>query len=500
MSTPVKIRTMLWITAVLLICLAASPKPPRTAEQTGIRPPAVAGSFYPADRAELSKTVDGLLADAKTAAITEPLALVVPHAGYPYSGGVAAYSYALLQGRKISRVVIIAPSHYDAFPFTSVYGGDAYLTPLGRIPVDKDFAARLAKWRSIKLSSRGHLSSGAQGEHAIEVQLPFLQRMLGEFSLVPIVMGDQSYGGSRELGVALAKLVKVDSSTIIIASSDLSHYHPYDEAVGMDGKTLHSVEAWDYLTMSRSFRLGIWEACGGGPMIAAMIAAERLGATHANVLKYANSGDVTGDRRRVVGYGAVALSRVSAGPTQTAEFSISESERRQLLDIARHSVEAAVNHRSYTPPVPSSPALLRERGLFVTLTKKGELRGCIGHVMPLKPLYQAAAEVAPLAALEDPRFPPVATRELDQLEYEISVLSPFRRVPDVRQIEVGRHGLLIRRGTSEGILLPQVPVEQHWDRNTFLEQASLKAGLPPLAWRDDETDIFEFTAVVFGKH
>lgn len=500
MRALLKLRSTLWIAAVVLVCLAASPKLPRTAEQTGVRPAAVAGSFYPADPAELSKAVDGFLANAKTAAIKEPLALVVPHAGYPYSGSVAAYSYALLRGRKISRVVVIAPSHYDAFPFSSVYDGDAYSTPLGRIPIDKDFAARLAKRRSIKLSSRGHLSSGGQGEHAIEVQLPFLQRVLGEFSLVPIVMGDQSYDASRELGVALAKLLKGDSSTVIIASSDLSHYHAYDQAVSLDRKTLQSVEAWDYLTMSRSFRLGIWEACGGGPIIAAMIAAERLGATHADVLKYANSGDVNGDRRRVVGYSAVALSHVSAGPTPPAEFSISESERRQLLDIVRHSVEAAVKRNAYAPAVPSSPALLQERGLFVTLTKKGELRGCIGYVMPLKLLYQAAAEAASLAALEDSRFPPVTARELDQLEYEISVLSPFRRVLDVKRIEVGRHGLLIRRGTHEGILLPQVPVEQHWDRNTFLEQASVKAGLPPLAWRDDETDIFEFTALVFGRH
>jgi AmmeMemoRadiSam system protein A len=144
--------------------------------------------------------------------------------------------------------------------------------------------------------------------------------------------------------------------------------------------------------------------------------------------------------------------------------------------------------------------LLQERGVFVTLTKKGELRGCIGYVMPVKPLYQAVAEVAPLAALQDPRFPPVTARELDHLEYEISVLSPFRRLLDVKQIEIGRHGLLMRRGANEGVLLPQVPVEQHWDRRTFLEQAALKAGLPAQAWQDEETDIFAFSALVFGQH
>jgi AmmeMemoRadiSam system protein B/AmmeMemoRadiSam system protein A len=442
--------------------------------------------------------VDGFVAAARVPAVSDPVALVVPHAGYMYSGAVAAHSYAVLRGRKISRVVVIAPSHFESFPFASVYDGDAYATPLGSIPVDKDFAARLAKGPLVKLSSRGHMTSTAQGEHALEVELPFLQRVLGGgFSLVPIVMGDQSYETSRALGVALAKLVK-GSDTIIIASSDLSHYHPYEQAVNLDSKTLHGIEAWDYLTMWRSFRLGTWEACGGGPIIATMIAAERLGATRAQVLKYANSGDTTGDRSRVVGYGAVVLSRSSG--LASAEFSLNDSERRELLQVARRSVEAAVKHIAYTQATPSDAALLQERGVFVTLTKKGELRGCIGYVMPVKPLYQAVAEVAPLAALQDPRFPPVTARELDHLEYEISVLSPFRRLLDVKQIEIGRHGLLMRRGANEGVLLPQVPVEQHWDRRTFLEQAALKAGLPAQAWQDEETDIFAFSALVFGQH
>jgi len=158
-----------------------------------------------------------------------------------------------------------------------------------------------------------------------------------------------------------------------------------------------------------------------------------------------------------------------------------------------------VKHTVYPPATPSDQALLQERGVFVTVTKKGELRGCIGYVMPLKPLYQAVAEVARAAALEDPRFPPVTAKELDQLEYEISVLSPFRRLLDVKQIEIGRHGLLMRQGSKEGVLLPQVAVQQHWDRHTFLEQAALKADLPAQAWRDDDTDIFTFSALVFSR-
>ena len=490
-----KIAVLVALLAFLLMGTAWSPGP---GEKQLVRLPAVAGAFYPANAGELTAMVDGYIAAAKVPAVSQPVALVVPHAGYIYSGGVAGYSYAVLKGRKISRVVLIAPSHFESFPFASVYDGNAYATPLGSIPVDKDFAARLAKGPLVQLSSRGHIPSTAQGEHALEVELPFLQRVLGQFSLVPIVMGDQSYETCRALGVALAKLVK-GNDTIIIASSDLSHYHPYEQAVNLDSKTLHAIEAWDYLTMWRSFRLGTWEACGGGPIIAAMIAAERLGATRAQVLKYANSGDTTGDRSRVVGYSAVVLSRSPDRPAPT-ELSLSDSERRELLEVARSAVEAAVKHTAYTSATPSDQALLQERGAFVTLTKKGELRGCIGYVMPLKPLYQAVAEVARAAALEDSRFSPVTAKELDQLQYDISVLSRFRHVLDVKQIEIGRHGLLMRRGPREGVLLPQVPVEERWDRRTFLEQAALKAGLPAQAWQDEDTDIFAFSALVFGQH
>ena len=191
---------------------------------------------------------------------------------------------------------MISPSHYESFSFTSVYDGDAYTTPLGTVAVDKAFAAKLAQaGPSLKLSNRGHEVSGQQREHALEVQLPFLQRALGDFELVPVVMGEQSYEMSRALGVALAKLATSD--TLIVASSDLSHFHKYEEANVLDRKPLRAVEAWDYFSLSRNLAAGAWEACGGGPIVAAMIAAERLGATQAALLKYANSGDVTADIR-----------------------------------------------------------------------------------------------------------------------------------------------------------------------------------------------------------
>ncbi|MGA2329552.1 MAG: AmmeMemoRadiSam system protein B [Bryobacteraceae bacterium] len=467
------------------------------------RQPAVAGAFYPADANELRNMVDGFLAQAAPPAVAGPVvALISPHAGYQFSGAVAAYSYALLKGRKPERVVVIAPSHIEAFGFSAVYDGDAYATPLGTVPVDKAFAAKLASMSPlIKLSSQGHVASGGQGEHALEVQLPFLQRVLGQFKLVPIIMGDQSYDACRALGVALAKLIQ-GSDTLIVASSDLSHFHPYDEAVKIDHKTLKAIQEWDYLSMSRNFESRVWEACGGGPIVAAMIASERLGATEAVLLKYANSGDVTGDHSRVVGYGALALVKAAGGQASAAPpFSLTQAERDELLKLARTSVETAVRqHRAYDFKGSNSEALMQERGAFVTLKKNGELRGCIGYVAPVKPLSLTVRDVATYAALRDSRFSPVEPSELSQLQYEVSVLSPLRRVLDIKQIEVGKDGLVMRRGENEGLLLPQVPVEQHWNRATFLAETCRKAGLPADAWKDEQTDIFMFTALVFGDH
>jgi len=471
---------------------------PATAQK--VREPAVAGMFYPADPKELAGMVDDLLAKAKVAEIKDVVGLVSPHAGYVYSGPVAAYSYALLKGRNVQRVVVISPSHSDAFPFSAVYDGAAYATPLGRIPVDQEFAAKLAKPDPlVKLSDRGHASSRGRGEHALEVQLPFLQRVLGKFQLVPIVMGDQRYETCRALGTALAKLIQ-GPGTVIVASSDLSHYHPYDAAVKLDRKTLKAVEEWDYLSLSRNVEMNVWEACGGGPIVAAMIAAERLGARDAKLLKYANSGDTAGDRSKVVGYGAVALFK-SAGAAGAggAAFALGEVERAELLRVAQKAVETAVREEKLLDYAGSSlDPLMQERGAFVTLKKHGRLRGCIGYASPVKPLVLTVRDVAAMAAVHDIRFSPVSPGELNELEYEISVLSPLRRVLDVKQIRVGRDGLVVKNGRKEGLLLPQVPVEQNWDRATFLQQACLKAGLAPDAWLDQATDVFRFTALVFS--
>lgn len=481
------------------------------AAQQKLRPAGVAGSFYPADPAALKTAMDEMMARATQPAINgQILAVIAPHAGYQYSGPVAAYSFAALKGRKYSRVVVIAPSHYEAFDFTSVYNGDGYVTPLGTVPVDKEFAQKLTKMSSsIRFSDRGHAATAKGAEHALEVQLPWLQRVLGSFTLVPIIMGDQSYESSRALGLALAKLIQVEDGgsqkgaggTLIVASSDLSHYHTYAEAEKIDHKTLNALQAWDYFSMSRNFQSRVWEACGGAPIVAAMIAVEHMGANQAKLLRYANSGDVTGDRSYVVGYSAVALVKAPGQQATEKPYSLTDQEKSALLSVAQKSVTTAVrDQRAYDPGNTVDQALSEERGAFVTIKENGDLRGCVGYTSPVKPLYLTVRDTAIFAALRDPRFRPVSVQELPKLEYEISVLSPLRHVQDVREIVVGKHGLYMKNGNSEGLLLPQVAVDEHWDRTKFLEQTCGKAGMQPNCWKEDGTDIFVFTAVVFGEH
>ena len=473
---------------------------PHTNEKK-IRPAAVAGAFYPADPHTLSGMLSQMLDKVpEPDATSQTLALIAPHAGYVYSGPVAAHAYRALQGKKFHRVVVIAPSHFEAFDYTSIYDGGGYATPLGTLTIDQKFCAALTKAdTSIHLSPHGHASSPQGGEHAIEVQLPWLQHVLGDFLLVPIVMGNHSYAASRALGMALADLC-ADGKTLIVASSDLSHYHPYDEARRMDQQALSAVVAWDYFSLARNTTNRHWEACGAAPIVATMIASERLGATEAQLLNYANSGDTAGTRDRVVGYGSALL--VRAKSSQSAQpYSLSNDDQSTLLNLARGAVETAVREdRALEPPAALSPALQEERGAFTTLHKNGHLRGCIGFTAPTKSLAGTVRDTALLAALRDPRFPHVKTEELAEIDYEISVLSPLRRVLDPEKIEVGVHGLLIKQGDKEGLLLPQVPLEWKWDRETFLAQTCHKAGLPLDAWKDPATDIFAFRAVVFREN
>ncbi len=485
---------------ILLITCCSADEPQK------IRPSMVAGAFYPAESRQLINMISGYLDKADQSKIDGRLAaLIAPHAGYVYSGHVAAEAYAQIIGRPIERVVVISPSHTVRFNGVSVFPGDAYRTPLGDIVVDKDFCRNLVdKSKVCKFSNDGHGSNWqGRGEHALEVQLPFLQAVLDHFELVPLVMGDQEYQTCRDLAYELVDLIK-DEKTIIIASSDLSHFHSYTEAVIKDRKVTTAVSDLDYFNLSRNLSTRTWEACGGGPIVTAMMASEKMGANTSRLLKYANSGDTEhGDKSRVVGYVAFAIYETANKTEEHSEkeFSLNKDEQDQLLKIARKSVELAVkNGEIFKPGQVKFQIMEMDRGAFVTLKISNQLRGCIGYTAASQALKYTVRDAAIQAALRDPRFSPISEKELELLQYEISVLSPFRKVLDVNQIEIGKHGLLIQKGSYSGLLLPQVPVEQGWDRQTFLEQTCRKAGLSREAWKEQDADLFMYTAFVFGDH
>ncbi len=473
-----------------------------------IRQPAVAGSWYPDEPIELRGELENYLNEAQDYQLGDIVALVSPHAGYLYSGPVAAYAYRQIEGKKYDAVVVIAPSHAEAFHFTSIYGKGAYKTPLGIIPVDSDLAKRIAEsGNTVKISDRGHRQERlARQEHSLEIQLPFLQITLGEFKLIPIVMGDQTEEMVHDLARALAKALK-DRKVLIVASSDLSHFHSYDEAVKLDKMVLKSVEEYNPTGLLGNLSNHKVEACGGGPICAAMEAAQLLGANRSRVLRYANSGDVpAGDRYRVVGYMAAAFyrdagaeKRASNKPSRGDAKPLSREDKEMLLTIARTTIESAVLGAKVPEFQVTSADLQEDRGAFVTITKKGALRGCIGYIVGVKPLYQTVREVAESAALRDPRFEPVQPSELPDLKIEISALSVPRRIQNIEEISVGVHGIIIRKGYRQGLLLPQVATEYGWDRITFLEHTCRKAGLPLNAWQDEETEIEIFSAEVFGE-
>jgi AmmeMemoRadiSam system protein B len=255
-----------------------------------IREPVVAGAFYPGDPGVLAADVDRYMESAAAGALEgEIVALISPHAGYVYSGAVAAHAYTHLRGRTYDSVIVVAPSHRFAFRGASIFGGDGYETPLGVVPVDHDLAAAIADHSNgFAYEPRAH-----EAEHSLEVQVPFLQRALGEFSIVPIVMGEQSEARIRLLASRIADAVRSQSPrkrVLIVASTDLSHFHDYDRAVALDSVVLERVNAFDPEGLIASLAQGECEACGGGPMAAVMMAARELGADRSTVVKYANSG------------------------------------------------------------------------------------------------------------------------------------------------------------------------------------------------------------------
>lgn len=526
--------TSLVMILLLISCGAPSatpaPAPPATPSPESTAPPAATPSpedihpcqgadrWFPGDPDKLAAMVDGYLAEAEkeTEKIEgKPVALIVPHAGYIYSGWVAAYAYRQIKGRDYDTVVVIGDTHAGGGTAPiAVWARGAYETPLGAVPVDEEVAAALlAADARIRFDRAGH-----QSEHPVENQIPFLQRTLGAgFKIVPIVLHDDSLEVAQVLSQALVKAL-AGRQALIVASTDLAHWPAYDDARASDAAMLAALETMDPQALLAADREWMGKGipnlattmCSKGSVMTAMLAAPQLGAHRVTVLKYANSGDVpVGDRSQVVGYGAVMFWRGEGNPTGfvmptppgpvTEAIPLTPEDKAELLTIARQTIAYFLETGGFPHVAVTRPALLQERGAFVTLKKHGELRGCIGHLIGDRPLYLVVQSMAVSAAVADQRFPPVSEEELPDLEIEISVLSPLEQVERADQIQVGLHGVVIRRGLNQAVYLPQVAPEQGWDREEMLENLCLKAGLSKDDWKKEGTQFYVFTAEVFTE-
>ena len=497
-------RKFVRITSVVVLALLfiiSWPERGDGIDMKDVRKSVIAGSWYPGNPGILSSDIDGFLKNVPAEFLDgEIVALILPHAGYIYSGQIAAYSYKLVEGKTFDAVVVIGPSHRTRFQGASIYNKGGYETPLGIVPVDAELANEIiAQSQMISFDPTAHMQ-----EHSIEIQLPFLQVVLGEFSFVPIVMGDQSSQTCKELANAIFRSV-ADKRVLIIGSSDLSHFHSYEKAVKLDSVVLDHIKEMAPEELLKDLQRGTCEACGGGPIAVVMMVAERLGADRAKLLKYANSGDVTGDKSGVVGYASAAFYK--SNPVETVkeenppgiDMGLTEAEKNKLLEIARSVIESRLFGKKVPEFQVESTTLKEKRGAFVTLRKHGQLRGCIGIIDAKKPLHKIIEKMASAAAFDDSRFSPVSREELKDLSIEISVLTPLKEVEDINEIEVGVHGIYIVKGFYSGILLPQVATQYKWDRLTFLKETCHKAGLPSDAWSDKDTRIYIFSADIFGE-
>jgi len=468
-----------------------------------------AGRWYPEGQAELEKMMDAWLAKAQPAKLKGRIvAVIAPHAGYIYSGPVAAYAYRQLEGLKFDTVAVVGFNHGTRGEGIATYRTGGFRTPLGVIPIDeKSVTALEAASPLIK-----HNPAAFSGEHSLDNQLPFLQRTLGDFKLVPLLLTDQSQENIDALAAAMAKVFK-GKNVLLVASTDMSHFWQHEEAKQLDDDVLKKILALDPAGLNKLLagdptgrRL-----CGRGDVEAVMRAAKTLGADKATLLKYADSEDTFGPTGNgVVGYGAVAITASKAKNTKRTDAAprlhkndsfggeLDKKDQQRLLQIARESLEEFIKTGNSKEFANKLPRLNEKRGVFVTLNKNGDLRGCMGHFENDTPLYKIVASQTLVSAVQDPRFNPVTANELKDITIEISVLSVPKPVDSYEDIVVGKHGVILRKGMAGATFLPQVAPEQGWSRDEMLSNLSRKAGLAADAWKSGAS-FMVYTAQVFGE-
>lgn len=467
-----------------------------------VRPAYNAGSWYPGERKALADTVDELLDQAAPVGLSgKPVAVIAPHAGYRYSAPVAAPAYRSLRGHKYRRVVVLAFSHRAASTYQGVDVSaevSAYETPLGEVEVDREVCTALLKNRAF-VSQLGL----AEGEHSLELQLPFLQRTLGEFKLVPLYVGRMT--PALEVEAAQALLPLLDGETLLVVSTDFTHfgkrfgYEPFTDDLPARLTELAEQAAapllrCDYDGFQTHLEQTRDTICGRGPVALLLRVLSMQAGAQGVRTGFDTSGKQTGDWSNSVTYQSFVFTR-RPGTLQPAE-------QQQLLKLARDTAAAHLAHKPLpAPDTATLPEALRADGAcFVTLKNHGRLRGCIGNMAAVGPLYESVTRNA-VNACQDYRFAsdPVTTSELKDIDVEISYLTPMVRVTDPAEIVIGEHGLEIELRGRRGVLLPQVAYERGWTRLEFLPQVCRKAGLPPNAWQDPEVKLCFFTAEVFGE-
>lgn len=460
-----------------------------------VRPPARAGQFYPGTRESLAGMVNQFLSRSEKIDIPgRPIGIWVPHAGYQFSGQIAANAYRLVRNLDVDVVIIFGANHTMYMEGASIGDWDAYRTPLGDVKVDTVLAKEIRAASSLIAS----IPDVHRYEHSVEVQIPFIQTVLPDVPIIPIVMGQLSYDDCEQIAKVVAEHVE-GKNVLLVASSDMSHYPSYQDAYQVDAKTLKAVgkyspkQVW-HLSQSllRGNVAGLDCAlCGKHALVTVMLASKELGAQEVAVLPYANSGDVSGERHRVVGYGAAVFYQKQKKMDQKGgevldEIQFTKEEEKKLFQIARESMLQALDRKSISKYSVNEKNLLVKRGVFVTLTNHGQLRGCIGHFAQDYPLFEIVQQMAVASATQDHRFfyNPITKEEMDEINIKISILSPLKKIDSVDEIEVGKHGIWVVQGNRSGTYLPEVATELGWNKIEFLEHCCMeKAGLPRDAWK-----------------
>lgn len=474
----------------LFILNPARPMPEKKVSAASVRKPAVAGSFYTSDPAALKSQIDKNLNLSPKIVFPNPLRiLIVPHAGLDYAGVTAGAAFKQLAGNNYKKIILVGPSHHHLFSYAAVDNFSSWQTPLGNIEFDSDLA------RKILSPSQNIITDSAvdADEHSLEMEIILLQSVLTDFKILPILLSHPS----DELLTALAFRIaqNMDETTLLVISSDLSHYPDYATANTVDKKTISAVISgnMDYFNLLPA---GVDTLACGFEAIRVADQVSRFLGLKAQLIKYQNSGDVVSDKSRVVGYGAVGF---TGNSYRLAVPQLSPDAKKEALDIARKTLDDFVGRKN-TPGNTkiTSPELYTPLGAFITLRKKGDLRGCIGEFEPDKPLYKVIQDKTIDAASTDPRFSPVTASELPDVTLEISVLTPRQRIFDWHKIKLGTDGVVIIHGNHGGTFLPQVATDTGWKLEEFLSHlCSEKAGLPSNCYQNPAAEIYIFQAQIF---